>query len=171
MSVGSTEKRGRTRLRLLQVFGTIAALLLAMGVTALPASAAVQSCSGQVESNVCLTITALGNGRYAAEIGLDYRIGQDDAQTIIDAIGDPVSATVLDDDGGVLRTLFVTPIFVQGASPDAGYSVGARAEGPGGLLNVDSGIDTLRGRVTMYDPRTGTTRTFTTPVVSITIVA
>lgn len=171
MSVGTKEKRGRTGLRLLQVFGTVTTLLLAMGVSALPASAAVQACSGQVESNVCLTISPLGNGRYAVGVGLDFRIGRDEAQTIIDAFGDPVSATVLDDDNGALRTLFVAPITGLGASDEAGFSVDARAEGGGAILNVDSGIDTLRARVTLYDPRTGGTRTFTSPVASITIVA
>jgi hypothetical protein len=170
MSVATTEKQGRTRLRLLQLSGAIATLLFAMGVTAVPASAAVQACSGQVESNVCLTISPLGNGRYAVDVGLDFRIGRDEAQTIIDAFGDPASATVLDDDGGALRTLFVAPITDLGASDEAGFSVSARAEGAGGLLNVDSGIDTMRARVTLYDPRTGGTRTFTSPVASITIV-
>ncbi|MEO3859828.1 hypothetical protein [Acrocarpospora sp. B8E8] len=142
------------------------ASVLGIVLMAGPASAAERKCAGNASYNVCLTIIPLGNRTFRVVLGIDYRIGLQAAQTIINAPGDPYFARIMGDDDVPDLTLFWVPLTGLGASAEAGLSADFERVVPGSWLDEDDLLgnrDEVYGRITFVDPRNNKSRTFETP--------
>lgn len=168
MTTSTTGSRNRVQGRLLKALSMAMASALGIVLMAVPASAE-QRCTGNTSSNVCLTITPLGNRTYRVQIGIDYRIGLQAAQAIINAPGDPFTAVIKGDDELPDLTLFGVPLTGLGATASAGLSADFERVVPGSWLDEDQlpgwGDDDVYGQIKFVDPRTNARRTFDTPVI------
>lgn len=144
----------------------LAIAAVASGVIGLTAASALaeQRCSGAPAANVCLEVVQLSNGNYDVVIGIDYHVGLQDAQAIIDCPGDPFNALVIGDDGSESENdrLFIVPMTNMGASAEFGLSADFHTVVFRSQLDEDDGTDEVFGRVVLVDCRVGT-RIFDTP--------
>lgn len=61
--------------------------LLGLGQTPASAASLPQRCTGQVHVNVCLRFDQIDATRYNVHVGIDFRIGKQQAEAIIEAAG------------------------------------------------------------------------------------
>jgi hypothetical protein len=148
--------RGRTKRRLLQTVIAAAAVFGAVLVTAGPA-AAIQTCTGRPEANLCFAIDGRPDGRFNVHVGIDVHMPLAEAQEYVDDAGNPLSAFVRGDDNAS-PFLFTVPITALGASAESGLSADFDITVPGSFLNEDNGTDEVRAVVTLVDTDTNTVR-------------
>ncbi|MET9338932.1 hypothetical protein [Nonomuraea sp. NPDC003804] len=168
MVISSPASRGHTKRRLLRRLAVLTtALALPIVALAGPASAE-QQCRAGNGAVVCLSIDGLANSTYAVHIGIDVSMSRQDAQAIIDAPGDPVSARVLGADT-FDDNLFSVPLTAVWASAESGLSAEFDIIVNPFQLDEDDAPgdrgDEVFGRVRFVDPRTNTSRTFNTPEI------
>jgi hypothetical protein len=158
--------RGRTKRRLLQTVIAAAAVFGAVVVTAGPA-AAVQTCTGRPEANLCLAIDGRSDGLFNVHVGIDVHMSLAEAQEYVDDAGNPLSASIRgDDSGNFSQFLFSVPLTVLGASAESGLSADFDLVVPGSWLNEDNGTDEIRAVVTLVDTDTNTVKgTFVSNVI------
>ncbi|MFI6906054.1 hypothetical protein ACIBKY_32660 [Nonomuraea sp. NPDC050394] len=164
MVTGSSLKRG-----LLKVLGIamapIAALVLVGAQPASAATVAAQACTGQVQQNVCVTITSLGFGFYEVRLGIDFRIGLAGAQQIINAPGEPFSGALFGADSSP-EFLLSVPVTSVGASEESGLSADFVTTVPRLWLDEDlNDRDEMFGKIRLLDSRFNVMRTFDTPQI------
>ncbi|HET7475129.1 MAG TPA: hypothetical protein VFJ97_03790 [Dermatophilaceae bacterium] len=160
--MNSTRKRGRRIRRM------VAASAVAVGTIAATATvaAADESCTSGTGYVTCFSVTDVGNNDYAIHIGIDVEMSQQDAQTFIDHPGEEFSGTMMGEDYIWDNALFDIPV-TWSAAWEGGLSAEFDVVVDGSQLNEDwEGEDEVYGRVRLWDPRTGDTRTFTTDVFS-----
>jgi len=161
---GTSPRRTGIR-RAARVVGTVAIALGAVTVTAHAASAAT-TCKSQVGSVNCFSVDAVGNNDYRVHFGIDVDMSRQDAQTFIDHPGEEFSAKLFGDDPVWDNALKNVPV-TWSAAWDGGLSAEFDVVVDGAVLDEDSdGRDELYGRVRLWDPRTNTTRTFYTNVLT-----
>jgi hypothetical protein len=102
-------------------------------------------------------------------IGIDVTMSQQDAQAIIDSPGEEFSAKVIADDPSFDNFLFYVPV-TWSASWAGGLSAEFDIVVDGSRLNEDDGwfegwLDEVYAKISLYDPRSGVTRTWTTNVI------
>ncbi|MEV0617371.1 hypothetical protein AB0I81_28885 [Nonomuraea sp. NPDC050404] len=155
------------RARITRVLGVVLLSIAAIALSGAQPAAAAQSCTGQQQSNVCITTTDIGGGLYHVTLGIDFRIGRAAAQQIIDAPGEPFTGAVFEVDA-TLGYLFSMPVIGVGASDDAGLSADFQLVVPRIWLDEDAGsaVDTVRGRIRLLDSRVNRVITFHTPPLS-----
>jgi hypothetical protein len=165
-TAGTVRPRGRIKRRLLQTVIAAAAVFGAVVVTAGPA-AAVQTCTGRPEANLCFAIEGRPDGRFDVHVGIDVHMPLAEAQEYVDDAGNPLSASIRGDDSGNLsQFLFNVPLSVLGASAESGLSADFNITVPGSFLNEDNGTDEVRAVVTLVDTDTNTVRgTFVSNVI------
>lgn len=150
---------------------------LALAVTAAPALAE-QRCKGDSNtgSNWCLdTFTEPGDvpDFHNVHVGIDVHMSLQDAQSIIDAPGNPFVARIVGSDPLADNNLFSVPLTDIRATAEFGLSADFAKTRPDGVsrieLNEDSSIfddrDEVFARIVLTDPRTGRPRTFDTPMI------
>ncbi|WP_086669203.1 hypothetical protein [Lentzea kentuckyensis] len=166
MSIDEIAPPPRTKRRLPRALLAVAMTLGIVGATA-GTAAAVQSCTGATDSNVCLRIEGVGNGNFAVHVGIDYHISREEAQEYIDDFGDPFTVWIRGQDNGPNEFLFALPMTAIGASDDFGLSADFDLTVPGAWLNEDNGTDEIVAVLTLTDTDTNTvTRTFRSPVIT-----
>ena len=147
---------------------SIGAVAIAFGAVAATASAASaeQTCKVAPGYVNCFSITPMENNDYAVHLGIDVHMSRQDAQNIIDAPGEEFSAKVFGDDWNWDNALFNVPV-TWSAAGDSGLSAEFDIVVDGSTLDEDwEGTDELYGRITLFDPRGGEDRTFTTNVLT-----
>ncbi|GIH05568.1 hypothetical protein Rhe02_36350 [Rhizocola hellebori] len=119
----SADRKKRSVMRGLAVM--TAALISTVVLGATPAHAeSGQKCTGGSITNVCLSIWPTTPGEYVVHVGIDYRIGRQRAQAIIDQPGDPYRVRIF----GVApwpwgnQAMFDVPLTNLGASEESGLS-------------------------------------------------
>ncbi|MEU4559414.1 hypothetical protein AB0F72_13595 [Actinoplanes sp. NPDC023936] len=157
-----------------------AATATALVVTAAPALAAPASASSLPRqvcrgdgfgSGWCLFIERAGE-QYRVHLGIDIFMSRSDAQAIIDAPGDPLSARVLGGDTWPDGddNLFNVPITTLGASDGFGLSCDFDTVVGAQFLDEDNVPgnrgDEVFGRITFRNPLTKKNTTFDTPEIA-----
>ncbi|MBT2229768.1 hypothetical protein [Nonomuraea sp. NEAU-A123] len=158
--------RSRAKHIILRAFAVIMAPALAVVLLAAQPAAAEQRCTGEVASNVCLTIESAGSGIYRVTIGIDFHMSKQEADGIINATnGAPYSASVFADD--TTGWLFSVPVVGIGSSDLSGLSADFVITVPRVWLDEDFGtsVDEVFGRIKLNDTRMGLIRTFNTPQI------
>ena len=158
----ATDQRGqgRTRRRLAQLAMAGVVVPAALAVTSVPASAA-QTCTGQPDSNLCLSIDRRADGNYSVRVGIDVHMPLWEAQEYVDDPGVPFSVWLRGDDGQPAEFLFHVPITALFATAESGLSADFDTVVSGRALDEDrGGIDEVRAQVRLIDTDTNiTTRT------------
>jgi hypothetical protein len=163
MSQPNTPSRNSGRSRRVAAVAAIALGTVALTATTAAAQGACRSEPGSVN---CFSIDYVGNGDYKVHVGIDVDMSRADAQTFIDHPGEEFSAKLYGDDplwDNALKNLPVT----WSAAWDGGLSAEFDVVVDRRVLDEDSdGRDELFSRIRLWDPRTNTTRTFTTKVLT-----
>ena len=139
-----------------------------LAVTAGSASAwsLPQACSGQPQANACLDGYTY-DPYVQVHVGIDVWMSHQDALAILAQPGNAFSAALYGDDGSA-QFLVGLPLTWEAAG-DANISAEFDMLVPRSQLNEDPGgwprpnRDEVFARVSLYDARTGLTRTFETP--------
>jgi len=157
------------RRRLAAAVGAVAVTAGAVALTASPASAH-QVCRAAPGHVICLSTTPMANRDFAVHLGIDIHMSQADAQAIINAPGEELSAKIWADDPVYDNGLFSVPV-TWSAAGEIGLSAEFDIVVDGEALDEDDGwfegrLDEVYGVITLRDPRTGVVRSFTSPVES-----
>jgi len=126
-----------------------------------------QTCRGELNRyTICFSLTQIGVSRdFAVHIGIDVFMSQTDAQNIINAPGEELSARIFGEDTFFDNGLKAVPVTWAAANAQ-GLSAEFDTTASGSLLNEDwEGDDEIYGLVSLYVPSTGSTRTFRTNTV------
>jgi hypothetical protein len=151
----------RTKHNRRRILGIAAVAASVLALASAPANAqSAEACIGTAASTVCLALTQIDADHYEVHIGLDVVMSIQDAQKIIDAPGDPLSAEMLQS----RESLFVVPLTdVEASEPGlvAGFDVD--------VTRSQLGIPGrgVHGRIKLADPVTHTTRIFETPGIAV----
>jgi hypothetical protein len=155
----------RSTMRGRRVAAVVAVAFATVALTATTASAQ-SACRSQVGSVNCFSIDPVGNGDYKVHLGIDVDMSRADAQTFIDHPGEEFSAKLYGDDPVWDNALKNVPV-TWSAAWDGGLSAEFDVVLDRRVLDEDSdGRDELYSLIRLWDPRTNTTRTFTTNVLT-----
>jgi hypothetical protein len=158
------------------VIRAVSALIVAGSALMLSAPSASawslpQVCSGAAEANVCLE--GYTNDPYVqVHVGIDVWMSAQEAQAIIAQPGNAFSATLLGDDGASKQYLQTLPLSWEGAGAsnisaefDMAVQRSRLNEDGDGWWGCDR--DEVFARVSLYDARDRSTRTFDSPHWSV----
>ncbi|WP_336215432.1 hypothetical protein [Nonomuraea sp. LPB2021202275-12-8] len=157
--------------RKLAVVSALAAAALAIAAGPAMAEPNPQvKCTSASTHVICFSLDRLDDGNVAAHLGIDIHMSRADAQAIIDAPGEELSAKVIGADPAFNNSLVSVPV-TWSAAGDAGLSAEFDITVPFSVLNEDDGyfdgyIDELFGRIVLVDPRNGAKRTFTSATIT-----
>jgi len=165
-TTGSRTKRRFVRLLTIIVAAT-ASMMALMAVPALAETG--MKCHPVPESNVCLSFWQLDSNHYQVKIGIDFHIGLQRAQQIIDQPGDPFVARIF----GIAKEpvgkqpMFTVPMTDIGASEEFGLGAEFIYVATRDQLNDDPfpwpfDFRRLMGRIELIPGQGGPTLTFET---------
>lgn len=172
MSAATHSSHPATRRRAGRAGRALAVLGLAGGIVAASANVAgaEMTCNSGTGYAVCFDLIRLPDGNIAVHLGIDVAMSQQDAQSIIDSPGEEFSAKIYGDDP-VWDNVQVSVPVTWSSAWSGGLSAEFDMVATFSQLNEDDGyfdgyIDELYGRISLFDPRTQRTRTFTSKVIT-----
>ena len=149
--------RGRAKRRLLQLPIAATAVLGAVALTAVLASAA-ETCTGEADSNLCLRINQRTDGNFDVHVGIDVHMPLHKAQEYVGNVGEPFTVWIRGEDGDVDQNLFSVPMTpgTLVATPESGLSAEFDTVVEGRDLDEDrGGRDEIFAQVQLFDTDTG----------------
>jgi hypothetical protein len=122
-TIETAPRKKRSLMRGLAVITAAAVSTIVLSATPAHAESG-QKCTAGAITNVCLAFWPIGDGVYAVHVGIDYRIGFQRAQDIINQPGEPYRVRIF----GVApwpwgnQAMFEVPLTVLAASEEAGLA-------------------------------------------------
>ncbi|MBO3751831.1 hypothetical protein J5X84_37670 [Streptosporangiaceae bacterium NEAU-GS5] len=172
----TSDRRLRTRrgrfagaARKLAVTSALAAATLTLASPAMAEPDPAFECSSSSLHVICFGLDRQDDNTINVHLGIDIHMSRNDAEAILNAPGDELRAKIIGDDPVFDNSLVSVPI-TWALPGDNGISAEFDINVPWSTLNEDDGyfdgyIDDLFGRITLTDPRNGSTRTFTSPTI------
>jgi hypothetical protein len=166
-STSGTDTKRRPLRKLAVIVAAVAGMLTLVAAPALAETG--QKCHPVPESNVCLAFWRIDASHYQVHLGIDFHIGRQRAQQIIDQPGDPFVARIF----GIARqpignqALFTVPMTEVLATEDFGLSAGFDYVATTDQLNHDDypwpfQYDRVFGRIGLLSAAGGTDLNFDT---------